>query len=170
MTKRIVLLVTAGLALAASAFGQAHIALVGAANPTPAHRQYSDVWAEGNYAYVGSDASSGVQIFDISNPTAPTLVATYGGSFTNDMEDVKVVNGIGYFASNLGGGVHIVDLSDPVHPKLLARLSNANGGYDSVHNVSVDNGLLYMPDYPRTPAVKVFDVTNPAAPVLVSTF
>ena len=170
MTKRIVLLVTAGLALAASAFAQAHIALVGAANPTPAHRQYSDVWAEGNYAYVGSDASSGVQIFDISNPTAPTLVATYGGSFTNDMEDVKVVNGIGYFASNLGGGVHIVDLSDPVHPKLLARLSNANGGYDSVHNVSVDNGLLYMPDYPRTPAVKVFDVTNPAAPVLVSTF
>src|SRR5664279_3546180 len=95
---------------------QIHTALVGRANPFPSARRYADMWADGNYAYLGSDVASGVLIFDISNPASPVQVANYAPANSQNMEDVKVFNGIGYFASNTNGGVHIVNLADPTHP------------------------------------------------------
>ena len=143
------------------------------ANPTPhVSRRYSDIWADGNYAYLCSDQSTGVFIFDISNPDVPVQVAKYAPTGTsNDMEDAKVSNGIGYFASNAGGGLHIVDLSDPVHPVPITRITSANGGYDNVHNVVLDGTHLYIPNYGPggTPAVQVWDVSNPASPALIRT-
>jgi hypothetical protein len=141
-------------------------------NPTSRiSRRYADVWAEGNYAYLCSDQSSGVLIFDISNPDAPVQVANYNPSNSLDMEDAKVSNGIGYFASNNGGGVHIVDLSDPTHPTLITRITAATGGYDYVHNVVLDGTHLYFPNYAPfgSPAVQVWDVSNPQSPFLIRT-
>jgi choice-of-anchor B domain-containing protein len=147
-----------------------HISL--RANPTPnSRRRYADVWASGNYAYVGSDQTSGVFIFDISNPDAPRQVFRYNPANSTDMEDVKVANGIGYFASNVGGGVHIVDLSNPASPVLITRITSATGGYDNVHNVALDGAHLYIPNYGPggSPAVQVWDVSTPASPVFIRT-
>lgn len=147
-----------------------HISL--RANPTPrVSRRYADVWADGNYAYLCSDESSGVLIFDISNPDASVQVANYAPVNSQDMEDAKVSNGIGYFASNNGGGVHIVDLSDPTQPTLITRITAATGGYDYIHNVVIDGTHLYFPNYPPSgsQAVQVWDVSNPASPFLIRT-
>ena len=146
---------------------QAHITLRANIAPSAAHRRFADIWAEGNYAYMGSDVGSGVLIFDVSNPDLPVLVANYAPANSGDMEDPKVQNGIGYFASNNGGGVHIVDLSDPTNPRQITRITSAQGGYDNVHNVWIDGNFLYEPDYGVSPNVAVFDVSNPAAPFLV---
>ena len=142
------------------------------ANPTSRiSRRYADVWADGNYAYLCSDMSSGVLIYDISNPDAPVKVANYAPTNSLDMEDAKVSNGIGYFASNNGGGVHIVDLSDPTHPTLITRITAATGGYDYIHNVAIDGTHLYFPNYAPfgSPAVQVWDVSNPNLPFLIRT-
>ena len=142
------------------------------ANPTQRiGRRYADVWADGNYAYLCSDQASGVLIFDISNPDSPLQVANYNPPNSLDMEDAKVSNGIGYFASNNGGGVHIVDLSDPTHPALITRITSATGGYDYVHNLALDGTHLYFPNYPPfgSPAVQVWDVSNPQVPFLIRT-
>jgi hypothetical protein len=129
--------------------------------------RYSDVWAEGNYAYLGSFAdSTGVAIIDISNPANPFLAATYDPGFV--LQDVKVHNGVGYFANDGGGGVHIVDLSDPTSPSLYSKITPAQNGHTGSHNIFVANNFLYeVPKGAAGSDVKVFDVSNPANPTFV---
>jgi cysteine-rich repeat protein len=78
---------------------------------------------------------------------------------------VKVSNGIGYFADDSGDGMHIVDVSDPANPTLLANIRSADGGFDHIHNCSVQDNYLYLANYTST--VKVFDMASPASPVFV---
>ena len=128
--------------------------------------RYSDVWAEGNYAYLGSFDSTGVSIIDISNPANPFLAATYDPGVV--LQDVKVHNGVGYFANDGGGGVHIVDLSDPTSPSLYSKITTAQNGHTGSHNIFVANNFLYeVPKGAAGSDVKVFDVSNPANPTFV---
>ena len=91
----------------------------------PSTVSYADVWAEGGYAYVGSDRpGQGVAIFSLANPASPAYLTTYAGS---EMEDVEVWDGIGFFASDVNAatgrtGVDIVDLSIPFDPIRLSRV------------------------------------------------
>lgn len=143
-----------------------NITLVGQLDPVGGADQYGDIWAEGDYAYLGSFAARGVRIIDISTPTSPLLVAHYDPASGGRFKDVKVSNGVGYFASDNGGGLHIVDVSNPASPSLITNLTSAHGGYDSIHNVSVANGYLYEAAS-GTAVVKVFDISNPATPTFV---
>lgn len=150
-----------------------HISLRGNVNPNPPHyNTYSEVWADGNYAYVASQrAASGVQIFDITNPDAPKLVSKYAPANTSlNMQGLSVSNGIGYFGDDSGGGLHIVNVADPAHPTLITRITSANGGYDNVHDLFYDgNGHLYLPNYRVNADVQVWNVSNPAAPYKITT-
>jgi len=142
------------------------INLVSESDPFSGVRDYGDVWAEGNYAYVGSrdrNSGAGVTIFDISDPSNPLHVSTYVAG--PQLQDVKVQDGIGYFASNDGGGVDLVDLSDPTNPTLITNIDSADGGFDKIHNVFIDGDYLYQaPNFDNIGMVKVFDVSNPFAP------
>jgi len=148
-----------------------HISVRSHIDPTAGRYRYSDVVADGNFAYMASwFTSSGVQIFDISNPDAPKLISSYVPSTSKNMQGIAVLNGIGYFASDTGGGVHIVNLSDPKHPTLITRITSAQGGYDSVHDLTLDgNGHLFIPNYRFSSTVQVWNVMNPAAPFLETT-
>jgi choice-of-anchor B domain-containing protein len=124
------------------------------------------VWGEGDFAYLGSFAGSGVAIIDLSDPENPFLAATYLPASGGQFKDVKVDGGVGYFASDNGGGVHIVDLSDPTMPSLLSQVSSNDSGFDDIHNVFVRAGYLYEADS-RTGTLKVFDVSDPENPFFV---
>ncbi len=134
---------------------------------TPSH-QYSDVWAEGNFAYLAHfQNQGGVDIVDISDSARPRLVSTFLGPADNEIRDVHVQNGIGFFSSdNFNGGVYVVDVSNPASPTLLSRITAANGGYDRVHTLSVEGNYLYLADS-RTPTVKVIDISDPRNPRFV---
>ena len=72
------------------------------------------VTVSGNYAYV-ADASAGLQIIDISNPSSPAIVGNYntpGNAFS------VVVSGNFAYVADYNGGLQIIDVSDPVHPSL----------------------------------------------------
>jgi hypothetical protein len=160
--------VVVGSCVAVAADVTFNIDLVGEADPFPGSPYYADVWAEGNYAYVGSDRTGGgVAIFDIFNPFEPQYVTMYAG---NEMEDVEVHNGIGYFGSDVsttsGTGVDIVNLSDPSNPVRLSRVNGPIGGHNKVHTLSVSKGFLYTSDN-ATDTVKIFNVSNPSSPQLV---
>jgi hypothetical protein len=168
------------LAVAASSAGAAditfNITLRGEADVpgATAARHCGDLWAEGNYAYIGSDRlGGGIAIFDISNPTNPQFVTEYEG---NEMEDVEVYNGVGFFGSDVNDptqaprtGVDIVNLSNPRNPTLITRISTAlfPQAHDKVHTLSVSDGFLYTTDN-ATEVIKVFNVSNPASPQFVS--
>ena len=150
-----------------------HINLRANINPHPPHyNTYSEVWGDGNYAYVASQRqASGIQIFDISNPGAPVLVAKYApANISLNMQGLSVSNGIGYFGDDAGGGLQIVDLSNPSQPTLIKQITSANGGYDNVHDLFYDgNGHVYLPNYRVNADVQVWDVSNPASPFKVTT-
>lgn len=190
----------AGLACFAIATGLAsaadvtfNITLIAESDPLPPPSgttfTWADVWAEGGYAYMGTDRTGyGVAIFSIANSGVPTFLppptsppsgfaaTTYFGS---EMEDVEVWNGIGYFASDVNGssgrtGVDIVDLSIPFDPIQLSRVDTSDClpgspttcAHGKVHTLSVSKGYLYTSDN-ETDVIKITNVSNPANPVLV---
>ncbi|MEK7829660.1 MAG: choice-of-anchor B family protein [Acidobacteriota bacterium] len=149
----------------ASANAQA-IKLLGQLDPFDGDNRYSDVWGEGNYAYLGSFGGTGLMIIDISNPTAPRLAGNYNPAEGGRFQDVMVINGIGYFSSESRGGVHIVDVRNPASPVLLSQITQDKNGFPNVHELFVADGVLYEADS-RTTVVKVFDVRDPRNPVFV---
>lgn len=156
------------------AYGQGagiHVNLRSNSNPNPGTNVYSDVVAEGNYAYVSSWHNTvGVWIFDVSNPDAATLVSRFAPPGTKNMQGIEVLNGIGYFGDDNGQGVFIVDLSNPLSPKLITRITSAQGGYNYVHDLTLDgNGHMFVPNYRVNDDVQVWNVSNPAAPSLEMT-
>lgn len=132
---------------------------------------YADVVAEGNYAYVGSwHNTTGVWIFDISNPDAATYVSRFAPPGSKNMQGFEVLNGIGYFGDDDGNGVFIVDLSNPLVPRLITRITSAQGGYSYVHNLTLDgNGHMFIPHYRVNDDVQVWNVVDPAHPFLQMT-
>jgi hypothetical protein len=162
----VALAIGSGMAVAADV--TFNIELVGEADPFPGSPYYADVWAEGNYAYVGSDRTGGgIAIFDIFDPSEPQFITMYAG---NEMEDVEVHNGIGFFGSDVsttsGTGVDIVDLSNPANPVRLSRVNGSSGGHNKVHTLTVNKGFLYTSDN-ATDTVKIFNVANPSSPQFV---
>ena len=126
---------------------------------------YSNVWAEGNYAYIGHHYNfSGVDIIDISNPTNPVKVANFGAGFT-DVWNPVVRNGVLYTTSLLGGtGIYIVDVSNPTSPVQLAHLS-----IGKTYHVSFSGNVMYVVD-DTTLVVKMFDVSSPNTPMFLGSF
>jgi hypothetical protein len=156
-----------------------NIRVRGKLDPLPGKYAYSDLYAEGNIAVLGTyctdtlgclsnpnDIQGGL-IFDITNPDAPVLAARYHPEPKQQMLEALVKNRIGYFGSGNGGGVHVVNLNDPYNPVLITRITSTNGGgYDTIHEIVIDGNYLYETDS-RTPRIKVIDITNPSAPVFV---
>ena len=136
-------------------------------------RHCGDLWASGNYAYIGSDRHlGGISIFDITNPASPQFVTEYAGE---EMEDVEVYGRFGYFSSDdnqatpaTGTGVDIVDLLNPANPVRIARIDATINGHHKVHTLSVSDGFLYTTDN-ITDTIKIFNVSDPYTPSYVTT-
>jgi hypothetical protein len=145
--------------------------------------KFSDIYADGNIAVVGSYNCRGVFIYDVSNPDAPVLSSWYNPSPNQQFLEAIVIGNRGYFGSGTGGGgVHIVDLTNPASPTLLGTVSSnvcAAGGtpcaYTSIHEMMVfdHNGARYLLENSNVTTnrnIRIIDVTNPAAPVFKHSF
>jgi hypothetical protein len=135
--------------------------------------KFSDIYADGNIAVMGSYNCRGAFIFDVSNPDAPTLSSWYNPGANQQFLEAIVVGNRGYFGSGNGGGVHIVDLSNPAFPQLLGTVNSTNGnGHNSIHEMMVvsQGGQTYLIENSNSLSnkiIKFINVTNPASPVFV---
>jgi hypothetical protein len=147
-----------------------HVNLRSNSNPSPGTDNYSDVVADGNYAYVSSwHNTSGVWIVDVSNPDAAKYVTHYAPSGSGNMQGIEVLNGVGYFGDDNGNGIYIVDLSNPLTPKLITKITSPIG-YKYVHDLTLDgNGHMFVPHYRVDDNVQVWNVSDPAHPYLQMT-
>jgi len=130
--------------------------IVGSVNATG----LSDSIAVANgYAYVLADG--GLQVVDISTPTAPEIV---GSSNIGSSNHISVANGYAYVARP--GGLHIIDISTPTTPVVVGSV---NISYPT--DVTVENGYAYVVDSnysnPQDSGLKVIDISSPIAPVIV---
>lgn len=142
-------------------------------NPSRSFGFYGDLWAENNIVAIGTQQGTGVAIVDISDRSNPTFQAHYNPADGGKFKDVVIRGNIGYFALDNNGsttpkGIHIVDLSNPRQPTLIGKIQGA-ASFQHNHNIVVDGNYLYAApnDQPR---VRVYDVSNPAAPAYVREF
>ncbi|GAG91365.1 unnamed protein product, partial [marine sediment metagenome] len=89
-------------------------------------------------AYV-LDHNSGLQIIDVSTPSAPTLLVTL--DTPGYTRGVSVVSGVAYVTDHTAG-LQIIDVSTPSAPTLLATLNTT----DKVRGLSVVSGVAYVAD------------------------
>jgi len=136
------------------------------------------VWKEGGYLYTAnrltaSGASGGsVSVFSVADETHPALVGSV--NLPTPIYSVAVYGSHVYATGYATGNVYVIDVSDPAQPKLVATVSNA--AYNSSHVLVTNPGpwdirilahFAYVAEA-RSDWMEVFDLTNPASPVLVS--
>jgi hypothetical protein len=167
---------------------------------------YGDIFGHGDFAYVGTRCGvappyrggRGVQVVDISDPTAPTVVATLGNPKWTRAEDVVVRDvhtpwfsgalaavGIqGCFGSGQRNqvftGLEFFDVTYPRHPAQLGswRLPLHRMGCHEIDLVQRADGMvlagcahnLYDQALTSSPAVEFVDVSDPSRPRTVSQF
>jgi hypothetical protein len=134
--------------------------------------QSYDVVVSGNYAYV-ADGSAGLQIIDISNPAAPTLVGTYhslGTSTVTGALDEPVTTWFVAVAGNYAyvpdqySNLRIINISNPASP----TLAGTYGPMSYPKGIDVVGNYAYVADGPG--GLKILNISNPASPTLVGTY
>jgi DNA-binding beta-propeller fold protein YncE len=126
-----------------------------------------DVTVQGNLAYVAN--STGLFLADVTNPIVPTalsslpLTGSIRGISVDPQREIAVV------AADTSG-IYVVDVSNPEAPAQLGQLSTIDA-----HQVAIKGNYLFAADYqslttgaPYQNSVASIDISNPAAPTLVS--
>jgi hypothetical protein len=112
-----------------------------------------EVAVQGRYAYV-ADGTSGLQIIDVSDPTAPVPAGNLDTPW--EVVDVVVDGSFAYLADGWGG-LRIVDVSNPASPLLVGSASLPQ----PVRRVEIWGSLAWVAYSSR---VEAFDVSDPASP------
>ncbi len=119
-----------------------------------------DIVVQDGYVYA-AEFSKGLRIIDATDPANPIEVAlhpTGGGA-----QDVDISGTYAYLVNMFfaGDGLYVVDVSDPVNPVTAGFVPDSDYA-----DVKVDGIYAYVLDYYGM--LNVFDVTNPANPILVA--
>ena len=121
------------------------------------------IYVQGKYAYVvnegGAAGALGLQIFDVSTPSAPTLINTVGTTTTPNPYSISVQGRYAYICS-IGGAFQVWDISNPFSPALTGSVTL--GG--------VTQGLYVQGQYAYCAVngvgLQAVNISNPAAPTL----
>jgi hypothetical protein len=114
------------------------------------------IFVEGNHAYV-ADLLAGLQVIDISNPTAVVIAGSYDTPAL--ARDVFVAGNCAYVADG-SSGLQVIDITDPTTPAPTGSYNTPGHAYD----VYVAGDYAYVAD--GDSGMVVIDVTDPANPVL----
>jgi hypothetical protein len=120
-------------------------------------------YVQGNYAYVTSNNTSSVKIFDISNPASASSVSSIT---TNSSPQFVSVQGR-YLYVTAGGGGATLQIFDVANPKLPALAGSVTLG-SLPRTFYVQGRYAYVGNY-NAGTLQIVDVSNPSAPVIVST-
>jgi len=149
------LLVTVGVAC--DDYAISPVALIGTAD-TPGAAL--GVTVSGDYAYI-TDGTSGLQVIDISDPTAPSITGTYD---TTGIAYRSVASGSTIYVAGHSSGLQILDVSTPDSPSLTGTYDTAGAAMD----VAVAGNYAYVADYGD--GLKIVDISDPANPALEGSY
>jgi hypothetical protein len=123
----------------------------------------------GNYAYIGSAASSSIGYVDISDPN--NLGTAGGVSGSSNVTEAMVLLGNYLFTGGAGivtNGIFAFDVSNPASPSFVSSaIDNTNyQGGRAIDAIGAQNVVLGCSAANK---LQLFDVSNPASMVLVNT-
>ena len=111
------------------------------------------------YAFV---SGSSLNILDVTNPTAPTLLSTT--ALSGYGEGLAVSGDYAYIAAG-SAGMQIIDISDPANPTSVVTLAGGSGsGY--AEGINVTSTHAYLGNGAGT---EIFDISDPTNASLVGT-
>lgn len=135
----------------------------------------STLFVSGNFAYTVSDMSSeDYDIWDISNPSAPSLMGTYYVRSPNLNGQCVFVDGAqAYFLNTIGSpgnmkSLDIVNVSNPTTPSLRGKFRQAQMYVD----VCSSGNYVYTIDWepPMSALIGVYDISNSSLPRQIGTY
>jgi hypothetical protein len=132
-----------------------------------------DIKVIGNYAYVVSYISGGIQILDISNPAAIVHVSTF---LDNDSScpssncglagahSIEISGNYAYVTSNTDDALQIIDISNPAVPTHIKTIyKSANVLLDGAGDISITGGYAYITSYVDN-ALQIFSLSSLTTP------
>jgi hypothetical protein len=121
-------------------------------------------------AYIAA-STSGLKIYDVTDPTKPTYLGGYQYPALNGslIVDVEVIGNIAYLVdfwgdSAFGGSLYMVDISNPSQPSLVGTMLIN----DPVNSINVFGSTAYVGGIYT--GLYIIDVSNPSSPQFISTY
>ena len=126
---------------------------------------WRDMFVIGDHAFVSAENfEMGIRVYDISDPTDPTHVASYLTT-VNQAHNVfgdparDLVFAVGGSSGGANGGLQILDASDPLN---MTQIGLWNDHY--VHDVSIHGNLAFL-CLIYLDRLQILDLTDPTNPV-----
>ena len=111
-------------------------------------------------------AVSGLEILDVSDPTAPVLI---GGLQTNRNRPYNYVRAFGdvVYLTGESEGLEVVDITDPSNPSIVTTLELSR----SPGKIEIGENVMFIADsLAYNGAINALDISNPRSPFVLSTF
>jgi hypothetical protein len=102
-----------------------------------------------------------IQIVDVSDPSAPTLIASPGSSWSNATYSDLVVNGNAAYTYDNQHGLYVLDISQNTIVPIGAIPQT-----DNINTIAMYGSYLYVA---TDSALQVYSIANPTLPILVKT-
>lgn len=134
-------------------------------------RLWNAVWVkvEGDYAYVASYGSNGLEILDISDSANPTHVSSLTDNSANNelfgSWDLEKDGDYIYVSWYSDGGIEVIDVSDPASPTSVASIVDSpTVELQNPRWLAIEWNFLYVTSY-NGDSLQIFDITTPSSPV-----
>jgi hypothetical protein len=122
--------------------------------------QPTSVAVQGHYAYVTNQASSTLQVIDISDPANLTSVSTVSTSTWTT--SIAVQSHYAYVVNETSSKFQIFDISDPSNPTSVSNVTTDSYPFYIV----VQGRYAYIANY-GADTLQIFDISDPSKPVSV---
>lgn len=123
----------------------------------------SSVFVSGNYAHVVSSLDSSYRIYNISDPSSPTLISTVSGSgepnYLGGASAIYVNENYAYICCFTNQSIVIFDISDPYSPKRKGFLAGQTN-LDGAEAIIVKGSYAYVVSS-NANSLTIFDISNP---------
>ena len=141
------------------------------------------------YALVASETVDGIQVIDITNPATPTAVSSIidGDVDGNGNTFGELTGAIGITTVKIGSstyalvasyydnGIQIINITNPATPTVASSITDGVGGFDEldgafgITTVKIGQSTYALVAASLSNGIPIIDITNPAAPLAVST-
>jgi hypothetical protein len=121
---------------------------------------YDTIDVQGRFAYLTDSSNNRTYVIDVSNPAAPTSVAS--ATISANGESLAVAGRYAYVANGTGASAfEVVDISTPNSPRVVGTMASAS----SVQSLHVEGSYAYAAAAGQ--GVRVIDISDPIAPTTV---
>ncbi|OGH78657.1 MAG: hypothetical protein A2301_01085 [Candidatus Magasanikbacteria bacterium RIFOXYB2_FULL_40_13] len=135
---------------------------------------FTDIDIEGGKMYLGETYNAwdtNLKIFDLTNPTSPSLLNSVPFQLTERTSDLKV-RGDYLYSAELDYGLRIYRVNDPAHIIEVGSCDDNWGAYTYctglAFGVDIDGNYAYLAS--EGSGLNIIDITDPEDPHWVSTF